>query len=108
MSDSEDGKLRGDILVIAIGPAATGKFLLLLLLDQQLQVKKFIIAFGPTTTGKFLLLCYCTCSYRYILIIAVGLAATGKFLLLLLLDQQLQVNSYYYAIGPAATGKFLL
>jgi hypothetical protein len=65
MSDSEDGKLRGDILVIAIGPAATGKFLLLLLLDQQLQVIFFIIAIGPTPTctGKFLLLCYWTCTY---------------------------------------------
>jgi len=64
MSDSEDGKLRGDILVIAIGPAATGKFLLLLLLDQQLQLIFFIIAIGPTPTGKFLLLCYWTCTYR--------------------------------------------
>ena len=79
MSDSEDGKLRGDILVIAIGPAATGKFLLLLLLDQQLQVifllllldrhlhvqvNSYYYAIGPAPTGKFLLLCYWTGSYR--------------------------------------------
>jgi len=67
-----------------------------MLLDLHLPVNFYYYVIGPAATGKFLLLCYWTCSYRYILIIAVGLAATGKFLLLLLLNQQLQVNSYYY------------